>query len=36
VDIEVGSTGQRYELEATTIGGGFNDALLAELGPPSV
>ena len=33
VNIEIGSTGQRYELEATMIGGGFNDALLAELGP---
>jgi hypothetical protein len=32
VTIDVRSTGQRYELEATMIGGGFNDALLAELG----
>ena len=35
VAIDVGSTGQRYELEATMIGGGFNDALLTELGPPT-
>ena len=35
VTIDVGSTGQRYELEATMIGGGFNDALLAELRPPT-
>ncbi len=33
VTIDVGSTGQRYELEATMIGGGFNDARLAELRP---
>jgi hypothetical protein len=33
VTIEVRSTGERFELEATMIGGGFNDALLAELGP---
>jgi hypothetical protein len=33
VTIDVVSTGQRYELEATMIGGGFNDALLAELAP---
>ena len=33
VTIDVNSTGERYELEATMIGGGFNDALLAELGP---
>lgn len=36
VTIDVGSTGQRYELEATMIGGGFNDALLAEIAPPPV
>ncbi|MFI5046919.1 MAG: hypothetical protein ACHQIG_07630 [Acidimicrobiia bacterium] len=35
VTIDVASTGQRYELEATMIGGGFNDALLAEIAPPS-
>ena len=35
VTIDVGSTGQRYELEATMIGGGFNDALLAEIAPPT-
>lgn len=34
VTIDVGSTGQRYELEATMIGGGFNDVLLAEIAPP--
>jgi hypothetical protein len=34
VTIDVGSTGERFELEATMIGGGFNDALLAELAPP--
>ena len=33
VTIDVASTGQRFELEATMIGGGFNDALLAELAP---
>ena len=33
VTLEVASTGQRYELEATMIGGGFNDGLLAELAP---
>jgi hypothetical protein len=27
------STWQGYELEATMIGGGFNDGLLAEVGP---
>jgi hypothetical protein len=32
VTIDVGATGERYELEATMIGGGFNDALLAALG----
>ena len=31
--IDIASTGERYELEATMIGGGFNDALLAELAP---
>ena len=35
VTIDVVSTGQRYELEATMIGGGFNDGLLAELDPPA-
>jgi hypothetical protein len=35
VTIDVGSTGERFELEATMIGGGFNDALLAELRSPS-
>jgi hypothetical protein len=33
VTLDLASTGQRYELEATMIGGGFNDALLAELAP---
>ena len=33
VTIDVGSTGERFELEATMIGGGFNDELLAEFGP---
>jgi hypothetical protein len=33
VTLDIASTGQRYELEATMIGGGFNDALLAELRP---
>lgn len=35
VTIDVASTGDRFELEATMIGGGFNDALLAEIAPPS-
>jgi hypothetical protein len=35
VTLDIGSTGQRFELEATMIGGGFNDALLAELAPPT-
>jgi hypothetical protein len=34
VTIDVVSTGQRYELEATMLGGAFNDALLAEIAPP--
>jgi hypothetical protein len=32
VTIDVSSTGERFELEATMVGGGFNDALLAEIG----
>jgi len=35
VTIDVASTGDRFELEATMMGGGFNDALLAEIAPPS-
>jgi hypothetical protein len=35
VTIDVASTGDRFELEATMVGGGFNDALLAEISPPS-
>ena len=35
VAIDVASTGERFELEATMVGGGFNDALLAEISPPS-
>jgi len=33
VAIDVPATGDRFELEATTIRGGFNDAFLAEVGP---
>lgn len=35
VTIDVTPTGEHFELEATMIGGGFNDALLAEIAPPS-
>lgn len=33
VTIDVQSSGEQYELEAMMIGGGFNDALLAEITP---
>jgi hypothetical protein len=35
VTIDVTSSGEHFELEATMIGGGFNDALLAEITPRS-
>lgn len=33
VTVDVQSSGEQYELEAMMIGGGFNDALLAEIAP---
>ncbi|MFO7591096.1 MAG: hypothetical protein R6X23_09385 [Acidimicrobiia bacterium] len=33
VTIDVQSSGEQCELEAMMIGGGFNDALLAEIAP---
>jgi hypothetical protein len=35
VSARVASVTARYELEATMVGGGFSDDLLAELAPPA-